>query len=123
MQEYPEWLNNFTYNTRTSSREFCHTLINNSWKSSDIDVEHKKISTTWFYNSWKFDPTISGMVATLRTIDDIFKNTSVDKGALYALLFEMQIKNEIICLPGNYYIKTMKDFRQLYEKGRLDDLI
>lgn len=40
-------------------------------------------------------------------IDDIFKNTSVDRGALYALLFEMQIKNEIICLPGNYYIKII----------------
>ncbi|AGX42410.1 DNA-processing protein DprA [Clostridium saccharobutylicum] len=40
-------------------------------------------------------------------IDDIFKNMSVDRGALYALLFEMQIKNEIICLPGNYYVKTI----------------
>lgn len=40
-------------------------------------------------------------------IDDIFKNTSVDKGALYALLFEMQIKNQIICLPGNYYVKII----------------
>jgi DNA processing protein len=40
-------------------------------------------------------------------IDDIFKNTSVDRGALYALLFEMQIKSEIICLPGNYYVRTI----------------
>lgn len=40
-------------------------------------------------------------------IDDIFKNTSVDRGALYALLFEMQMKNEIICLPGNYYMKII----------------
>lgn len=40
-------------------------------------------------------------------IDDIFKNTSFDRGALYALLFEMQIKSEIICLPGNYYVKTI----------------
>lgn len=40
-------------------------------------------------------------------IDEIFKNTCVDRGALYALLFEMQIKNEIICLPGNYYIKII----------------
>ncbi|AOR23265.1 DNA-processing protein DprA [Clostridium taeniosporum] len=40
-------------------------------------------------------------------IDDIFKNSCVDRGALYALLFEMQIKNEIICLPGNYYIKII----------------
>jgi len=40
-------------------------------------------------------------------IDDIFKNTSVDRGSLYALLFEMQIKSEIICLPGNYYVRTI----------------
>ncbi|SFC73425.1 DNA-processing protein DprA [Clostridium uliginosum] len=40
-------------------------------------------------------------------IDNILKNSSVDRGALYALLFEMQIKNEIICLPGNYYIKII----------------
>ncbi|NFI55718.1 DNA-protecting protein DprA [Clostridium botulinum] len=40
-------------------------------------------------------------------IDDIFNKSCVDRGALYALLFEMQIKNEIICLPGNYYIKII----------------
>jgi len=40
-------------------------------------------------------------------IDDIFKNTSVDRGALYALLFEMQIKSELICLPGNYYVRII----------------
>jgi len=40
-------------------------------------------------------------------IDDIFKNTSFDRGALYAMLFEMQIKSEIICLPGNYYVRTI----------------
>lgn len=40
-------------------------------------------------------------------IDEIFKKTSFDRGALYALLFEMQIKDEIICLPGNYYVRTI----------------
>jgi len=40
-------------------------------------------------------------------IDDIFKNTSFDRGVLYALLFEMQIKSEIICLPGNYYVRII----------------
>ena len=40
-------------------------------------------------------------------IDEIFKKTSFDRGALYALLFEMQIKSEIICLPGNYYVRTI----------------
>lgn len=40
-------------------------------------------------------------------IDNIFNNSSIDRGKLYALLFEMQIKGEIICLPGNYYVRTM----------------
>lgn len=40
-------------------------------------------------------------------IDEIFKKTGFERGALYALLFEMQIKDEIICLPGNYYVKTI----------------
>lgn len=73
--ESPEWLNNFTYNTRTSSREFCQALIKNDWNPTELDAEHKRFSTIWFYNSWKFDPTISGMVATLYTIDEIFSKT------------------------------------------------
>lgn len=40
-------------------------------------------------------------------IDDIFRKTSFERGALYSLLFEMQIKDEIICLPGNYYVKII----------------
>ena len=71
----PEWLNNFTYNTRTSSREFCQALIKNDWNPTELDADHKRFSTIWFYNSWKFDPTISGMVSTLQTIDDIFSET------------------------------------------------
>jgi len=59
----------------------------------------------------KFTPEKSEVLDILSDtpmhIDDIFKNTSVDKGALYALLFEMQIKNQIICLPGNYYVKII----------------
>ncbi|MGN0145356.1 MAG: DNA-processing protein DprA [Clostridium sp.] len=40
-------------------------------------------------------------------IDDIFRKTGFERGALYAMLFEMQIKDEIICLPGNYYVKII----------------
>lgn len=40
-------------------------------------------------------------------IDDIFRKTCFERGALYAMLFEMQIKDEIICLPGNYYVKII----------------
>lgn len=70
-----------------------------------LSLEHIKI------NPMIFTPEKSEILDLITDspvhIDDIFKNTSVDRGALYALLFEMQIKCEIICLPGNYYVKTI----------------
>ncbi|MDQ0148934.1 DNA-processing protein DprA [Eubacterium multiforme] len=38
-------------------------------------------------------------------IDDIFVKSQVDRNTLYGLLFELQIKNEILSLPGNYYVR------------------
>lgn len=38
-------------------------------------------------------------------IDDISKITNVDIKQLYELLFELQLKKQIICLSGNYYVK------------------
>jgi DNA processing protein len=70
-----------------------------------LSLEHVNIPTM------KFTPEKSEILEMITDspvhIDDIFKNTSVDRGALYALLFEMQIKSEIICLPGNYYVRTI----------------
>ncbi|MBU3110771.1 DNA-processing protein DprA [Clostridium lacusfryxellense] len=39
-------------------------------------------------------------------INDIIRITKVDIKQLYEVLFEMQIKNEILCLSGNYYVKV-----------------
>ncbi|MGG7176003.1 DNA-processing protein DprA [Clostridium paraputrificum] len=38
-------------------------------------------------------------------INDIINRSYVDREALFKVLFEMQIGNEIISLPGNYYAK------------------
>ncbi|MGL5087589.1 MAG: DNA-processing protein DprA, partial [Clostridium sp.] len=38
-------------------------------------------------------------------LDDIIDRVNVDRKVLFGLLFEMQNRNEIICLPGNYYAK------------------
>lgn len=38
-------------------------------------------------------------------IDDIIKLSNIDIKRIYELLFEMQFKNEILCLSGNYYVK------------------
>ena len=38
-------------------------------------------------------------------IDEIIKKSYVDRATLYKVLFEMQITNEIVSLPGNFYAK------------------
>ena len=40
-------------------------------------------------------------------LDDIIRVVNVDRKVLFELLFEMQNGNEIICLPGNYYAKSI----------------
>ncbi|WP_234121198.1 DNA-processing protein DprA [Clostridium hydrogenum] len=43
-------------------------------------------------------------------IDDIKRLTNIDIKELYELLFEMQLKNEILCLSGNYYVRINDTF-------------
>ncbi|MBV1820535.1 hypothetical protein KUA25_20935, partial [Bacteroidales bacterium MSK.15.36] len=38
-------------------------------------------------------------------IDDIVRVTKVDIKRLYEVLFELQFKNHITCLSGNYYVR------------------
>lgn len=38
-------------------------------------------------------------------IDDIIKITNIDIKQLYEVLFELQFKNQITCLSGNYYVR------------------
>lgn len=39
-------------------------------------------------------------------INDIIKITNIDIKQLYGVLFELQIKNQILCLAGNYYVRV-----------------
>ena len=59
-------LMNFSYETRKSSREFCHQLCEKlgEYKSSTGLIDYIK-NQTWFFASWKTDPTISSMLRTL----------------------------------------------------------
>lgn len=38
-------------------------------------------------------------------VDDIVRTSNIDIKQLYEVLFELQLKNEIMCLSGNYYVK------------------
>lgn len=68
-------LTKFTYETRTSSREFCIGLIN---KEITYNAE-KRISeiitdSSWFFLSWKRDQTIKSMLTMLDAIQQTFQN-------------------------------------------------
>ena len=80
LHEAGETLKKFTYETRISSREFCEELCNASNFDSYVKyyIECKPLekcprksivdfitSKTWFYSSWKQDPTIQSMLRML----------------------------------------------------------
>lgn len=61
-------LRNFTYETRVSSREFCENLCQR--QNFDGHNEASSIvsfitNRTWFYSSWKQDPTIQSILRML----------------------------------------------------------
>lgn len=65
----------FTYETRSSSSEFCDALA-----QTDMDLknlEKNSLSETiknspWYYLSWKYDPTIQSMLTMLDAIHEKF---------------------------------------------------
>lgn len=89
-------------------------------KSSDIfDILGLQIINNDYYKCGqkiKFEKPEEKKLYNLITdvpmhVDDIKRLTNIDIKELYALLFEMQLKNEILCLNGNYYVKINNDFK------------
>ncbi len=68
-------LSKFTYETRTSSREFCNALVNKGvvW-SKDQEISDLIIDTPWFFLAWRRDPTIKSMLTMLESIHQVFKS-------------------------------------------------
>lgn len=72
----------FSYETRTSSREFCDALLNcnidiTNLLSTDTDQDSSlsKIikDSSWFYLSWETDPTVQSMLVMIDAIHIKFK--------------------------------------------------
>lgn len=102
-------LSKFTYETRTSSREFCTELV-----EKGIVFENDKIisdlikNTAWFVASWEKDPTISAMLIMLDAIHAKFK----EKTDLWEKLITTDEENR----PITFLYVKLKDF------GLSDDL-
>lgn len=107
IDEIKEALNKFSYETRSSSREFCSELVKNS---INIDKSLEKISdliidSSWFFLSWKKDPTIDAMLRAINDIHILFRD--MDN------LWEKLTSDKV--LIGFYYV-------ELENFGLTDDL-
>lgn len=70
----------FTYETRTTSRDFCKGLthekivVRDDKKITEVDKLSDEIkNNNWFSSSWMNDPTIKSMLNMLDSIHEIFK--------------------------------------------------
>ena len=115
-EKYKNTLSKFSYETRSSSREFCHTLITKEFSFQD---ETKKLSeqiinSSWFFMAWKKDPTIQSMLTMLDTIQDIFKITHDYWDKLNNITFQF-LKLEDFGLSDDLYLKMNSRGRPLTE--------
>lgn len=103
--EIKEILTKFTYETRTSSREFCEELINKgiTYEKGQTISEQIK-DNSWFFLSWKKDPTIKAMLTMLDAIEKKFKDTKEIWNKLNRITFQY-IELENFGLSDDLYIK------------------
>lgn len=111
-------LENFSYETRESSRAFCKALCE---KMKEVSADTLEIveyikQQTWFYESWLNDPTISAMLRTIGgdsdskedCIECAFKNIDIEKyyGSLDYVKFQLLVMgSEKLPVSDDLYIK------------------
>lgn len=101
----------FTYETRISSREFCNELIEKGEKLGDGETLIEKITdASWFFMSWKKDPTIKAMLVMLNSIE--FKLNGKSQEELTKAWYKLISENP----PITFH------FKQLNDIGLTDDL-
>lgn len=108
----------FTYETRTSSREFCNELIVKNIEFKQLvmpreatdDTPSKMIKdSSWYFNAWDNDPTIKAMLKMIDAIDEQFRNSEgyfaklIDKNNPI-ITFQFMNLNEF-SLTDDLYIK------------------
>ncbi|MBI9037735.1 MAG: DUF262 domain-containing protein [Bacteroidales bacterium] len=80
LKENETTFKNFTYETRTSSREFCNKLSELSIEPKSENIVEIIQNQTWFFTEWKQDPTIQAMLTMLggTSIKDNKANDIID---------------------------------------------
>lgn len=98
-------LTKFTYETRTSSREFCIDLINKEIiYNPEQNISTLIIDSSWFFLSWKRDQTIKSMLTMLDDIQQTFQNETEVWDKLSKISFHY-IELQNFGLSDDLYIK------------------
>ena len=118
LKEESEKLKNFSYETRISSREFCKKLCEADFTQFiDGNIVDFITQQTWFYSSWKQDPTIQAMLCMLggTTNEEEAKDNieAVFKGGDFNEYWTRLTSEEA---PIAFYYQPLEDF------GLSDDL-
>lgn len=118
--ELKNLLTKFTYETRTSSREFCKNLINKGidfnnlletdyydkgkTKAKNNELSKTIIDSPWFFLSWKRDPTIKSMLTMLDAFQQTFHGDTNGWTKLNNITFHY-IELQNFGLSDDLYIK------------------
>ena len=102
---------NFSYATRAKSRSFCEKLVRFRPQFDSVDSVKKQIKDQpWFFLSWASDPTISGMLVMLDSIESKFKENNLQNvwpkltGENSSIIFYL-LHMDDLGLPEDLYIK------------------
>ncbi|MCK3686175.1 DUF262 domain-containing protein [Maribellus sp. YY47] len=76
-------LKKFSYRIRPTSKDFCEALVENKselhlLKGKTISAKIKN-EASWFYDYWRNDPTVRGMLRMLDQMDEIFRGENSAK--------------------------------------------
>jgi hypothetical protein len=117
-KDVKDYLSNFTYETRNSSKRFCEELIDEYLPVSD-DICTTIKDANWFMASWENDPTVVSMLNMLDTIQKqdfdkelAWKNLSENRKITFDYI---DIKSDEFKLTDELYIKMNSRGKPLTE--------
>ncbi|MNP95932.1 hypothetical protein D3C85_84970 [compost metagenome] len=96
----------FKYEIRSSTQKFIDALVDNKFSE---DIENQP----WFFNSWKKDPTVKGMLVMFKAIHEKFNG----KGELWNKL-ENEEKITFYFLPLNKFKLTDELYVKMNSRGK-----
>lgn len=129
-KEDKKLLDNFSYSTRSATRDFCKHLLKETTINQIFPIKEQIKKRDWFFSFWEEDATISSMLNMLEIIQNKFEKTyekdfealTEGKNIFFNFLDmgQFNLKDELY-LKMNSRGKMLTDF-ELFKSKIIDDL-